>query len=87
MERGMPTAHSHPSLQSKFIAETKLVWPDPESNDMGFCIDPFYPKQIKAAKQDESFYYTLCLIDMIRVGKQREVSFAKEELKLIFNDK
>lgn len=79
--RGMPAAHSHPRLQNKFIADTKLVWPDPESNSIGLSIEPFYSKQVKAAKQDESLYYNLCLIDMIRGGKPREVNYAKEELK------
>ncbi len=84
--RGMPTAHSHPRIQNKFISEMKFVWPDPEGNDMGLSIEPFYAKQVDAAKTDEFFYYTLCLIDMIRVGKQREVSFAKEELANTFNE-
>ncbi len=83
--RGMPTAHSHPRLQSKFIADSKFVWPDPESNVIGISIEPFYSKQVKAARQDEILYYNLCLIDMIRGGKPREVNFAKEELSLFFN--
>lgn len=82
--RGMPTAFSHPKLKNKIISETKLVWPDDESQVIGFCIEPFYPKQVRAAKNDEYFYYMLCLIDMLRIGKPREVSFAKEELKNCF---
>ena len=82
--RGMPTAHSHPRLQNKFIADTKFVWPDTESNAIGLSIEPFYSKQAKAARQDESLYYNLCLIDMIRGGTPREVIFAKEELKRWF---
>jgi hypothetical protein len=85
--RGMPTAHSHPTLQNKFIADTKFVWADPESNAIGLSIEPFYPKQVHAARIDESLYYKLCLIDMLRVGKQREVNFAKEELKMWVNEK
>ncbi len=82
--RGMLTAHSHPTLQNKFIADTKFVWPDPESNAVGLSIEPFYAKQVNAAKEDQSLYYNLCLIDMIRVGRTREVNYAKEELSLIF---
>lgn len=85
--RGMPTAHSHPTLQNKFIADTKFVWPDPASNAIGLSIEPFYPKQVNAARLDDSLYYKLCLIDMLRVGKQREVNFAKEELKMWMNEK
>jgi len=85
--RGLPTAHSHPKLQKKFIADNKLVWPDHESNTIGLSIEPFYSNQILAAKQDESFYYILCLIDILRLGKPREVNFAKEELKKYFHEK
>ncbi len=83
--RGMPTAHSHPRLQNKFIADTKFVWPDPESNAIGLSIEPLYSNQVRAVRHDESLYYNLCLIDMIRVGKTREVNYAKEELSLFFN--
>lgn len=86
MHRGMPTAFSHPRIQARFPTDTKLVWPDPDGNDFGWTIEPFYEKQIKAARQDESLYYNLCLIDMIRVGKPREVNFACEELKKCFNE-
>lgn len=85
LQRGMPTAFSHPKVQDRFPTDTKLVWPDPDGQDFGLTIEPFYEKQVKAAKQDEKLYYNLCLIDMIRVGKPREVSFAKEQLKKCFN--
>ncbi len=87
MQRGMLTAFSHPRLQAKFPTDTKLIWPDSHGNDFGWTIEPFYEKQVKAAKQDEVLYYNLCLIDMIRVGKTREVNYAKEELSLFFNEK
>ncbi len=86
MQRGMPTAFSHPEIQPRFPTDIKLVWPDPDGHDFGWTIEPFYEKQVKAAKQDDTLYYMLCLIDMIRVGKPREVNFAKEELKKWFED-
>ncbi len=82
--RGMPTGISHPRLRSKFPTETKLIWPDPDGNEFGLSIEPFYEKQVKAAKADNKLYYQLCLIDMIRLGKPREVNFAREELKKCF---
>lgn len=85
VQRGMPTAFSHPGIRAKFPTDTKLVWPDPDGNDFGWTIEPFYEKQVKAAKEDEALYYNLCLIDMIRVGKPREVDYAKEELSHFFN--
>ncbi len=87
MVRGIPTAHSHPKLQKKFISGNKLVWPDQDSNTIGLRIEPFYSNQIKAAKEDESFYYMLCLVDILRLGKPREVNFAREELKKYFHEK
>lgn len=86
LQRGMPTAFSHPQLKVKFPTDTLLVWPDPDGNVFGWTIEPFYEKQVKAAKLDDLLYYKLCLIDMIRLGKPREVNFAKEELKNCFNE-
>lgn len=58
----------------------------PDGHDFGWTIEPFYEKQVKAAKQDQFLYYVLCLIDMIRLGKPREVNYANEELKKYFNE-
>lgn len=86
MQRGMPTAISHPKIKARFPTDTQFIWPDPTGTDLGWTIEPFYAKQVKAVKQDDSLYYMLCLIDMIRTGKPREVNFAQEEIKKCFNE-
>lgn len=84
MVRGIPTAHSHPILKKKFISDINYVWPDSKGETIGQSIEPLYPKQINAVKNDENFYILMSLIDVIRVGKTREINFAVEELnKLI----
>ena len=81
MVRGIPTSHSHPFMKKKFISELNYVWPDNKGDDMGLMIEPFYPKQIEAVKEDEEYYKLLALVDVIRVGKVREVKYAIDEFK------
>lgn len=79
--RGIPTAHSHTFLQSSIISEVKYVWPDNTALDLGLKIEPFYPKQVQAVQEDETYYKLLALVDVIRVGKVREINLARKELK------
>lgn len=79
--RGIPTAHSHPVMKNIFISEMNYVWPDVKGEVMGLLIEPFYPKQVEAIKQDPLFYELLALVDVIRVGRVREVKYAVTELK------
>jgi hypothetical protein len=81
MVRGIPTAHSHAFMKEKFISEMNYVWPDSKGDVMGLAIEPFYPKQIEAVKKDQTYYKLLALVDVMRVGKVREVKYAVEELK------
>lgn len=81
MVRGIPTAHSHPSMKRKFISELDYVWPDSKGNVMGLMIEPFYQKQVLAVDEDQVYYTLLALVDVIRVGKKREVKYAINELK------
>jgi hypothetical protein len=81
MVRGIPTAHSHPFLKKYFISEMNYVWPDSKGEIIGLSIEPLYPKQIHAVKDNPDFYKLMSLIDVIRVGKVREIKFAVEELK------
>ena len=79
--RGIPTAHSHPYMQQFFQSELKYVWPDIQGEMLGQGIDPLYANQNKAAKQDPVFYKLLALVDVIRVGKVREVEVVINELQ------
>jgi predicted transcriptional regulator len=79
--KGIPTAHSHPYIQQFFHSERNYVWPDVQGEMMGQNIEPLYTNQTKAARQDPVFYKLLALVDVIRVGKVREVNIAIKELK------
>lgn len=81
MVRGIPTAHSHSSMKKKFISEMNYVWPDNKGIVMGLMVEPFYPKQVEAVNEDEVYYKLLSLVDVIRVGKVREVKYAVNELR------
>lgn len=81
MVRGIPTAHSHPDMKKKFMSEMDYVWPDHKGEAMGLTIEPFYKKQVEAVKEDREYYRLLALVDVIRVGKVREVKYAVNELK------
>lgn len=81
LTRGIPTAHSHPDIKKKFISEMNYVWPDSKAKEIGLAIEPLYPKQVEAVDEDMVYYKLLSLVDVIRVGKVREVKYAIGELK------
>ncbi len=84
LARGIATAHSHTFMKNVFVSELNYVWADPKGDIMGLMIEPFYPKQVEAAKEDVEFYKLLALVDTIRVGKVREIKVAVNELKRDF---
>lgn len=79
--RGMPTAHSHPFMKKMFPGQMEFVWPNDKGKVIGQMIEPFYPKQSEAVNKDEKYYKLLSLVDVIRVGKSREIKYALAELK------
>lgn len=81
MVRGVPTAHAHPEIKANFISEINYVWADPKGQVMGLMIEPLYPNLVLAAKKDPFFYELMALLDIVRVGKTREVSYALRALK------
>ena len=83
MTNGIYTAHSHPFMQQHFFSELNYVWPDPRGEVRGLGIEPLYKEQVKAAKNDDTLYLMLALIDVIRVGRVREMKIAIQELKKV----
>lgn len=81
MVNGLYTAHSHPFMQLQFSSELNYVWPYPEGEVRGLAIKPLYAGQVKAALLDPKLYLMLALIDVIGVGRVREMKVAIEELK------
>lgn len=82
MVNGIYTAHSHDFMRAKFPSDIlPYVWPDSKGKVRGLSIDPLYKEQTKAALLDDSLYLMLALIDVIRVGRVREIKLATAELK------
>ncbi|HEY0433708.1 MAG TPA: hypothetical protein VGC95_07545 [Chitinophagaceae bacterium] len=81
MIRGMLTAHSHPFMEKKISGDIPYVWPDKQGKQIGLELLPFYEKQVEAAGHDEKLYKLLALVDVVRVGKVREIKLAVPELK------
>jgi hypothetical protein len=81
MVTGIATAHSHPFYRSHFPADLEYVWPDETGNLRGLSIQPLYSNAVKAVRLDEELYKLLASIDIIRVGRVRELKMAFAELK------
>jgi len=88
MVTGIATAHSHSFYKPLFVSEVNYVWAD-ESGDMrGLAIEPLYKGVVRAVKTDDVLYKMLASIDIIRVGKTRELKVALKELnKLILHER
>lgn len=83
MVNGIATAHSHAFYATRFVSELNYVWPDATGSIRGLAIQPLYNTVVKAVQQDETLYKLLASIDIIRVGRVREMKVAIEELKKI----
>ena len=81
--RGIPTAHSHPEMKKKIISSEDYVWADADGKVRGQAIEPLAKSVVKAVRQDEALYKLLALVDVMRVGKVREIKVALAELKKI----
>lgn len=81
MVTGIATAHSHPYYKKYFKSDLQLVWQYDDGDTRGLAIQPLYKNQVKAVMKDEKLYKLLASVDMIRVGKTREIKKAIEELK------
>lgn len=83
MVNGIYTAHSHSYMQHFFKSEMMYVWPYSKGEVRGLAIEPLYPGQPEACLQDELLYKMLALIDVIRVGRVREMNVAIKELRAL----
>ncbi len=81
MVRGIPTAHSHPAIKNNFVSEMQYVWPSNKGKVMGQMIEPLYAKQVEAVGEDDVYYKLLSLVDLVRVGKVREINYAIKTLR------
>jgi len=84
--RGLPTAHSGPGMEGKIISADKdvYVWPYAKGKTRGVSLKPLYKTVAEAVLEDPRMYHYLTLIDVLRIGRVREQTIAKDELvKLI----
>jgi hypothetical protein len=81
MTMGHPTGHSAPILKNYVSSNEPIVWPYPEGKQKGQAVEPLYKGVVKASLMDQKLYDLLCLCDVLRVGKLREKSKAKELLE------
>ena len=79
--RGIITAHSAPPV-SNFINEGRenYVWAYYKGTRIGNSIVPLYEKIPKFIENDPELYEYLAIVDTFRIGKNREVDIAVNEL-------
>jgi hypothetical protein len=78
---GIATAHSHPFYAARFSSGEPYVWPSHEGNLRGSAIEPLHKGVVKAALEDELLYKLLASVDVVRVGRVREIAIAVSVLK------
>ena len=77
--RGVPTGWNCPLIDSPMNPpEVPLVWALPGGNVQGEWIEPLYNRCAEAAEKDPGLYELLSLVEIIRVGKPRELKYAIE---------
>jgi len=81
MVTGMPTGHSHNFFKNQLESELIYVWSDDNGSERGLAIIPLHKSVTAAARKDERLYKLLACIDVIRVGRVREIKLALKELK------
>jgi hypothetical protein len=91
--RGIPTAQGASFVKLHFVNEDPLgsayVWRDPEGLEKGNSLEPIHSCQLRFApgrnpesgNGDSLMYEVLVCIDLLRVGRARERSWAVEGLK------
>lgn len=80
LTRGIPTAHSAPMLRGNFVGQMTFVWAEANGEVQGHEIEPLYSTIPRAVKIDSRFYEIMALIDMLRIGRAREIQLAVEQL-------
>lgn len=58
-----------------------FVWPSLKGKVRGQVIKPFYPQLAEAALKDEEFYDMMPAIEILRMGRAREIKAAEHFLE------
>jgi hypothetical protein len=83
MVRGIPTAAAAPVLAGELGSAGSYihVWPDPWGKELGQKVEPLYKSVPHAVRRDAELYAMLALIDVVRLGKARELAVADKLLQ------
>jgi hypothetical protein len=80
--RGMASGWSCPEIRSEMAEpDIPLVWEFGDGKERGEGIQPLYEGVPQAASRDPTLYKIMSLIDIMRVGKPRELNIARDILK------
>jgi hypothetical protein len=70
--RGIPTAHTKPVMGE----QTPYVWPHEQGQHEGTALTPLHHRVPETALRHKRFHDLVATIDLLRVGRSRERSFA-----------
>lgn len=81
--RGIPTAFAAPLFADELMSQTELapVWQYPDGSTSGYTLSPIYKTAAFAAARDPILYELLVLVDVFRMGRQREKTIARRLLE------
>ena len=81
--RGIPTAFAAPLFAEVVLSQEELppVWPYAHGSAHGYSLSPIYKTAAFAAARDPFLYELLVLVDIFRVGRQREKTAAHRLLE------
>jgi hypothetical protein len=77
--RGLVTASG--AIPESNISGSDYVWPHAKGKTRGTLIVPLYSEIVHACEHDNHLYLALSACEMLRVGRVREVNFARQWLK------
>ncbi len=80
--RGIPTAFAAPMFGDSLASQGELppVWKYAAGSSHGYALSPVYKTAPAAAAKDPILYELLVLVDVFRVGRQREKAIADKLL-------
>jgi DNA-binding Lrp family transcriptional regulator len=83
--KGVPTGYSFPGFKKRFHSKEPLVWDVGGSRYNKVCsgrgVQPIEKRIVEASLVDKALYEVASLVDMLRVGKNREKEFAYDRLQ------
>jgi hypothetical protein len=77
--RGLVTASG--AMPESNISGSDYVWPNAKGKTRGTSIIPLYSEIVYACEIDNNLYLALSACEILRVGRVREVNFARQWLK------